>query len=378
MLVVLSAMSHEREADHQAGEDRSSTAVERGVGDPIAGCSRPVTQLRTDHAVRISCEDEEISVPLPRGRLVEDALRIIRAHEADQESGTNPVYWFRFITTISSDPVPDGEGGWLKVSPSVKVSGRYFVRGTGLRTFDAVVLGRRPGEAALALEMRSRRSWIFVDLPSLPPLQTMFEEADVLLDARGEVVERGDDPRHVAYRAAMSAQVEVEDLARVESPRGDRSGGRAGTGTADHPMVIPIYVGESVGWKLWDCPDLPPVSPGECRTLRVAAAADAYRFVSLRTQSTEFVIDELRIGSTLVLRSVPSAKMVRLTTGETWILLPAPHDGKDEIYLRVTNWGRSPANFFMAMMICRDLPSGARLLDLRVTGILPESTESAT
>lgn len=110
-------------------------------------------------------------------------------------------YGFRFETRIVADPIPDGQGGTLKVeSKVIDETGTYFISGA-LETADDVEARNDPKEDILRSNMRSYPIVCAIHngygYRSVQP----FEEQNVLVNAAGEIVERGDDPKWVAYRA---------------------------------------------------------------------------------------------------------------------------------------------------------------------------------
>jgi hypothetical protein len=145
---------------------------------------------------------ESTSKPIERrdiGMAVRMAKDVVERHAARP-------YGFHFETRIVSDPIPDGEGGTMDVPPKpVDASGIHFLNGK-LRRYDEVVALDDPRECILRSNMKyndpivceTRNSW----LSTMP-----FREKDIVLDADGSIVERGDDPAHVAYRAEVKARV---------------------------------------------------------------------------------------------------------------------------------------------------------------------------
>ena len=124
-------------------------------------------------------------------------------------------YAFRFETYLTSKPVPDGEGGMLDVQPKrVEESGLHFLGGM-LRTYDEVV--RDEPDSILASNMRGNGYWI-VCVNTNSFISTIpFDETDVVVDASGAFVERGDSPERVAYRARKTK--ERDDKYREERRR---------------------------------------------------------------------------------------------------------------------------------------------------------------
>lgn len=134
------------------------------------------------------------------------------AASVSERYGAAP-YGFRFETRIVADPIPDGEGGALKVeSRTVEQSGTYFLRAR-LETFDTIEARASSSEDILRDNMRCN-GWPIVVVcdeagghrwKSVQP----FTETDFVVDAAGLIVKRGDDPVHVAYRRKMLAEFAV-------------------------------------------------------------------------------------------------------------------------------------------------------------------------
>ncbi len=119
-------------------------------------------------------------------------------------------YGFVFETIIVADDVPDGEGGFLKVqSKRVEKSGVHFLGGR-LETYSDVVARNDPKEEILRSNMRGNEMWIVCVNTNSFRSTMPFEEQDVVVNAHGTIVERGDDPKHVAYRAEQLAKRKAE------------------------------------------------------------------------------------------------------------------------------------------------------------------------
>lgn len=117
--------------------------------------------------------------------------------------GAKP-YGFRFSTSIVAEPVPDGEGGTLNVEPKVIAkSGMYYINGTVMRFEDIV---DDDADSILRSNMRCNGWPLMVECRNSYRSVHIFEEGDIIVNAAGDIVERGDDPKHVAYRAAMLAE----------------------------------------------------------------------------------------------------------------------------------------------------------------------------
>jgi len=145
---------------------------------------------------------------------VQDAVKVSRVAKNPHGDPGGPS-WFSFSSVISHDPIPDGEGGTMEVR-SVKVgeSGRFYLGGRVL-TYEEVTRGDLAHQrtwSAILDNMRNSGQWIVRVADS--HVHT-FGHSDVVVDPlSGEVVERGDDPARVAYRAKM-----LEGYAR-EYPKG--------------------------------------------------------------------------------------------------------------------------------------------------------------
>ena len=131
-----------------------------------------------------------------------------RAKKVKERYGATP-YGFRFESRIVADPVSDGEGGTLAVQPkTVKESGTHFLGGT-LLTLREVEARNQDDERILRSNMR-HSPIVCVNTNSYRSTLP-FEEGDILLDDKGNIIERGNDPKHVAYRAEVAAMVKAEN-----------------------------------------------------------------------------------------------------------------------------------------------------------------------
>jgi hypothetical protein len=119
-------------------------------------------------------------------------------------------YGFRFSTSLVAQPVPDGEGGTLRVEPKeVKTSGTHFLGGR-LRTIDDVRADAKKAERILLSNMECNDIAVIVEntnsyLSTLP-----FSEKDILLADDGTIADRGDSPKWAEYRAVKKAEHEAE------------------------------------------------------------------------------------------------------------------------------------------------------------------------
>jgi hypothetical protein len=116
-------------------------------------------------------------------------------------------YAFRFETQIEHDPVPDGEGGMLKVQPrTITKSGLYFLGGT-LVTLDDVERRNDPKESILRFNMRENSVVVCENRENRFRSTIPFEEDDVLCDRDGRIIDRGDSADWKAYRARKAKEL---------------------------------------------------------------------------------------------------------------------------------------------------------------------------
>jgi len=119
-------------------------------------------------------------------------------------------YGFVFETLVTAEDVPDGEGGTLRVEPKrVARSGVHFLGGR-LETYTEVVERNDPKEEILRSNMRGNEQWIVCINTNSYRSTLPFDEEDYIVDAQGKIVERGNDPKHVAYRAEQLAKRKAE------------------------------------------------------------------------------------------------------------------------------------------------------------------------
>ena len=122
-----------------------------------------------------------------------------------ERHGAKP-YGFRFETRLCTDPVPDGRGGTLKVEQkTIATSGMHFLGGR-LETLDDVDRRADPKENVLRMNMSGNETWIVCIIDRGYRSTIPFEEKDVIVNASGDIVERGDDAKYVGYRAGKDVQ----------------------------------------------------------------------------------------------------------------------------------------------------------------------------
>lgn len=139
-----------------------------------------------------------------------DTAKAVEMAEKILERYNAKPYGFVFETLIVAKDIPDGEGGTLRVeSKRVEKSGVHFLGGR-LETYDEVVARNDEKESILRSNMRGNEQWI-VCINTNSFRSTMpFDEEDCIVDAKGVVVERGNDPKYIAYRAEQLAKRKAE------------------------------------------------------------------------------------------------------------------------------------------------------------------------
>ena len=119
-------------------------------------------------------------------------------------------YAFYFTTSITAPDVPDGMGGTLKVEArEVERSGLHFLGG---RVIDVETVEReeasgsaqRHYHASSVLAFNMRHNWPLVcETRNGYRHASPFGVRDVIVDPSGNVIERGDTPERIAYRARI-------------------------------------------------------------------------------------------------------------------------------------------------------------------------------
>lgn len=130
-----------------------------------------------------------------------DMVKAVELSEKVSERYGAKPYGFIFETLLTAEDVPDGEGGSLKVHAKVTdKSGLHFLGGR-LETYSEIVGRNDDKENILRSNMRNNESWIICINDNSFRSTIPFGENDCIVNARGWVVQRGDDPKFVAYRA---------------------------------------------------------------------------------------------------------------------------------------------------------------------------------
>lgn len=136
------------------------------------------------------------------------------ARDIVERYGATP-YGFYFTTVLTADDVPDGQGGFLKVEKKeIDRSGTHFLGGE-ISNYDEVVDRNDPEERILRDNMRGNRyHYIIVNKNSYKSTME-FKVKDVVVDpATGKVIDRGDSPERMAYRARLDSILDDEDKQR--------------------------------------------------------------------------------------------------------------------------------------------------------------------
>lgn len=129
-----------------------------------------------------------------------DPVQAVKMAEAIVERHGARPYGFYFATFLVADPIPDGEGGTLDVqAKEVERSGVYHLGGK-VESFDEVVARNDPKEETLRQNM-DWNDYAYVCTTTNSYKHTaIFDEKDVVVDATGQITERGDSPERMAYR----------------------------------------------------------------------------------------------------------------------------------------------------------------------------------
>lgn len=138
------------------------------------------------------------------------AKAVKMARDVVERYGARP-YAFRFVTVIVADPIDDGEGGTLNVLPrTVDQSGLHFLGGKVL-SFDDLKRRNDPKENILRSNMEGNGWWFVVENTNSWKSVQPFDIEDVVVDPNtGEVIERGDEAKRVAYRALKTEERKAE------------------------------------------------------------------------------------------------------------------------------------------------------------------------
>lgn len=120
-----------------------------------------------------------------------------------ERHGAKP-YGFRFSTCNEADPLPDGDGGTLRVEPrQTAESAMHFLGGT-VSTIDDVRRRAKADEKILLSNMECNNWAVIVENNNSWRFTTVFCEQDCIVDGAGEVVRRGCDADLVAARKRLA------------------------------------------------------------------------------------------------------------------------------------------------------------------------------
>lgn len=148
----------------------------------------------------------ETSLRPLEGDTYEEAVRA--AASVEERHGAKP-FGFDLVTHIVADPVDDGEGGTLNVvSKEVERRGRFYLGGD-IYLYDRVV-AEEGADSIWASNMRCNRDPVSIVIVNGYKSTQIFRESNVVVDERGVVVRRGDEPELVRYRAAKIAEWDAE------------------------------------------------------------------------------------------------------------------------------------------------------------------------
>lgn len=131
----------------------------------------------------------------------------LRAEAIVERYNARP-FGFFFTTVITAAPVPDGEGSTLEVLPrEVARSGMHYLGGK-IVTIDEIQAQNDGGDEILLWNMQRNNIPIVIVVENGFKITRAFGEWDVVVDATGTIVERGDTAERKAYRAAKAAKNE--------------------------------------------------------------------------------------------------------------------------------------------------------------------------
>lgn len=123
--------------------------------------------------------------------------------------GAKP-YAFMFKTYDELPDVVDEDGHRRSVEArELAASGRHYIDGTVLTRDDVVAL-KDPKLSIMESNMRNVGSEIVCRTTRSYTHHGVFAPGDCVVDAKGEVVERGDSERLAAYRARVKAEHDAE------------------------------------------------------------------------------------------------------------------------------------------------------------------------
>ena len=128
------------------------------------------------------------------------------AGEIVERHGARP-YGFHFTTEVTRDPVPDGEGGTLRVEGRQVAEGPTHFLGGEVLTYDQIEARRDPKESILLSNMRGNRWPLVIENRNSYRSVQPFEETSVVVDPKtGAIVTTGADERWVTYRREKLAE----------------------------------------------------------------------------------------------------------------------------------------------------------------------------
>lgn len=128
---------------------------------------------------------------------IAEAVR--KAKKITERHGAKP-YAFSFKLMLVADPIPDGFGGTMNVEPKmIEQGGLHFIDGK-LLTIDQILARRDTKDATMISNMTGNNYPIVCETRNSYKHVGVFGESDFVVSSNRELLERGDDPVHVAYR----------------------------------------------------------------------------------------------------------------------------------------------------------------------------------
>lgn len=109
-------------------------------------------------------------------------------------------YGFQFLTKIVHDPVPDGDGGVLRVESKQTGRSCFYYLGGRVRTYKEVVNDNAVSESILRDNMRFNEMPVVVENCNSWRFTGAFDEDACIVDETVKIIRRGNDPDLAVYR----------------------------------------------------------------------------------------------------------------------------------------------------------------------------------